>query len=111
MQVTRENFVEVLPLVRESIQMADFISFDAEFTGIKTSMNSEQKDFDSPEDRYQKIKGVVQSYTAIQFGICAFTWDAKAKEYKARPFNFYTFPNSKIQDSFHKGSVSKPLFL
>ena len=41
MQVTRENFVEVLPLVRESIQKADFISFDAEFTGIKTSMNSE----------------------------------------------------------------------
>ena len=33
MQVTRENFAEVLPLVEESIRKADFIAFDAEFTG------------------------------------------------------------------------------
>ena len=33
MEVTNENFMEVLPLVRESIKAADFISLDSEFSG------------------------------------------------------------------------------
>ena len=76
-------------------------------------MSSEQKEYDSPEDRYQKVKEVVQSYTAIQFGIVPFTWDEKAKEYLARPFNFYTFPISRdhIRDSTHKGGADTIAFL
>ena len=33
MEVTNENFEEVLPLIEESIRNADFIAFDAEFSG------------------------------------------------------------------------------
>ena len=33
MEVTRDNFEEMLPLIEESIRNCDFIAFDAEFSG------------------------------------------------------------------------------
>jgi hypothetical protein len=33
MEVTKSNFAEVLPGVKEGIAGADFLSFDLEFTG------------------------------------------------------------------------------
>ena len=33
MQVTSENFEQVLPLLEDSINRADFIAIDTEFTG------------------------------------------------------------------------------
>ncbi|KAL4709972.1 hypothetical protein ACJJTC_003935 [Scirpophaga incertulas] len=34
MEVTKKNFKETLPLIKESIQKADFLAIDAEFTGL-----------------------------------------------------------------------------
>ena len=109
MIVNRENFEYVLPLVEESIRSADYIAFDAEFSGIRTRLETEQSEFDSPEERYQKVKEIVQSYTGIQFGICPFKWDAKAKQYLARPFCFFTFPISQesVRDPCTKFQVSR----
>ena len=36
MDVTKENFVELYPLIIESINSSDFIAFDTEFSGIYT---------------------------------------------------------------------------
>ena len=33
MEVTQDNFELVFPLITESIQQADFIAFDTEFSG------------------------------------------------------------------------------
>lgn len=33
MEVTSENFEQVMPLLRESIDKADFIAIDTEFSG------------------------------------------------------------------------------
>ena len=81
MEVTRENFEEILPLLKESIQGADYIAFDIEFSGklsywsllymismwvgIRTRIKTEHSEFDSPVDRYLKVKEVVQEFTAI----------------------------------------------
>jgi len=35
MDVTRANFAEIFPLIKESIQTAEFIGFDTEFSGNK----------------------------------------------------------------------------
>ena len=35
------------------------------WVGLSTRMATEQSEFDSPEDRYQKVKEVVQEYAAI----------------------------------------------
>ena len=33
MDVTKDNFVELFPLIQESIKASDFIGFDTEFSG------------------------------------------------------------------------------
>ena len=33
MEITQENFYSSLPLIRESIETADFIAIDTEFSG------------------------------------------------------------------------------
>ena len=39
MDVTRNNFADLLPLIRESINQAEFIGFDTEFSGkVKRSI-------------------------------------------------------------------------
>lgn len=36
MDVTRDNFAELLPIIRDSIHQAEFIGFDTEFSGNVT---------------------------------------------------------------------------
>lgn len=33
MEVTKDNFLQLLPLIKESIEAAQFITFDSEFSG------------------------------------------------------------------------------
>ena len=33
MDVTKDNFVDMLPLIKDSIAQAEFIAFDTEFSG------------------------------------------------------------------------------
>ena len=93
MQVTKENFEQVLPLFQESLNKADFIAIDTEFTGKLGAMRpsgfqlkipishvflrpffhhnctsfffylgfnegllDSETDYDTVEERYQKIK-------------------------------------------------------
>ncbi|CDW88855.1 c transferase [Stylonychia lemnae] len=98
-----------LPLIEDSIFQADFISIDTEFSGKKLNFNMIQGycanddekscEYDSVEVRYQKIKAAVQRFSALQIGLCCFRWDESAKKYKCRPFSFYIFPKSKINDN------------
>lgn len=39
MQVDRANLEEVLPDILKHIELADFISFDCEFTGLVTNLD------------------------------------------------------------------------
>ncbi len=52
--------------------------------------------YDTVEDRYQKLKFNCERMNAFQIGICTFKWIPERGKYLARPFNFYVFPNSKI---------------
>lgn len=68
MDITRHNFLQSLPLIADSIQTADFISFDTEFSGsilfliilinillfLGLSVGYEDKghEYDTVEDRY-----------------------------------------------------------
>lgn len=56
MEVTIENFEEVFPLLEDSIRTADFIALDTEFSGINVQDTDEHNEYDSVEERYQKVK-------------------------------------------------------
>lgn len=68
------------------------------FLGHTIGLTDKGNDYDTVEERYQKLKHCVAQFTAFQFGICTFHWDDIMKKYVARPFNFYVFPRSKITD-------------
>ncbi|CAM1310624.1 PARN (predicted) [Pycnogonum litorale] len=90
MEVTRSNFKNNLESIAESISEASFISFDGEFTGL--SQGKGINAFDTPEERYLKLKEGATNFLLIQFGLCAFKYDSKKKMYTHRAFNFYIFP-------------------
>ena len=98
MDITSANFMEELPLISRSIASAEFIAFDSEFSGLSVGFEDKQHDYDSVEDKYQKLKHNCSRMNAFQFGIATFKWDASKKQYSIRPFNFYAFPNSTIMD-------------
>ena len=98
MDITQENFIQSLPLIKKSIRTADFIAFDSEFSGLSVGFDDKQHDYDTVEDKYQKLKYNCERMNAFQIGIATFKWDHVAKKYSIRPFNIYTFPNSTIMD-------------
>ena len=52
MIITEENFQESLPLVKKSIDEAEFISFDMEFSGVHLNLETRLTDYDSVEEAY-----------------------------------------------------------
>lgn len=98
MDITSDNFIEALPLIQKSIDSAEFIAFDTEFSGLSVGFDDKQHDYDSVEDKYQKLKHNCQRMNAFQIGIATFKWDTKDNKYSIRPFNFYVYPNSTIMD-------------
>lgn len=50
--------------------------------------------FDTPEDRYRKLRQKVSDITCIQLGLAIFTYDINNKTYKANTYSFYTYPQT-----------------
>ncbi|CAH0701407.1 unnamed protein product [Spodoptera exigua] len=93
MEVVRKNFKETLPLVKESIDKADFLAIDTEFTGL---MNGRDVTiFDSPEDYYIRLMNGSSEFLLIQFGMSCFYWDEKRNHYLNDTYNFYLYPRGR----------------
>jgi hypothetical protein len=65
MDITANNFLDNLELIRKSIMTADFIAIDSEFSGLSVGFDDKQHDFDSIEDKYQKIRHNCQRMNAF----------------------------------------------
>lgn len=87
------DFKEVLPLVRDSIQAADFLAIDTEFTGLMSGRDVSM--FDSPPEYYATLLNGTADFLLIQFGLCTFYWDEKEKQYMNDAYNFYVFPRGR----------------
>lgn len=66
MEVTKDNFSNLLPLIKESIDGCDFISIDCEFTGLGVDKNLRIDVMDSVESRYLKIAACCKTYLPVQ---------------------------------------------
>ncbi|KAI8331547.1 CAF1 family ribonuclease-domain-containing protein [Chlamydoabsidia padenii] len=96
MEVLKKDFEASLPAIREVILDADFISIDAEFTGLSTP-DVRFNNTDDLQQRYHKVQQHVQAFTIVQYGVCAFKKTNTG--YVAKPFNFYVFggDNNNVQ--------------
>ncbi|NP_001383850.1 poly(A)-specific ribonuclease PARN isoform 4 [Gallus gallus] len=77
MEVIRSNFKDNLSKVYEAIEEADFLAIDGEFSGISDgpSVSALTNGFDTPEERYQKLKKHSMDFLLFQFGLCTFKYD------------------------------------
>ena len=96
MEVTRHTFRDTLPLVEQALDECQFYAFDCEMTGLFVSDRNGLAEGKPPtylhdmEDRYDEMLQSSQSFVINQFGLSTFAWDGTS--YKAKTFNFYTFP-------------------
>ncbi|CAH2037934.1 unnamed protein product, partial [Iphiclides podalirius] len=93
MEVTRKNFKESLPLISESIDKADFLVIDTEFTGLINGRDVSI--FDSPQEYYTTLLNGSTEFLLIQYGLCAFYWNEKENQYMNDAYNFYLFPRGR----------------
>ncbi|CAJ0591545.1 unnamed protein product [Cylicocyclus nassatus] len=71
--VTKKNFCECLPLIKQSIREAVFVSIDFEFLGLAPEKgNGSVSLFDSPYERYEKLCDVVRHFPPCQLGLACF---------------------------------------
>ena len=91
MEILRSSFLHSLPAISEAINSASLLAIDAEFSGLNVKWGVENS-FDTPQERYSKLKEGSKEFIIIQFGLCTFTWDKNQELYIAKPFNFYIFP-------------------
>uniref|UniRef100_A0A8B9YVE7 Poly(A)-specific ribonuclease PARN n=1 Tax=Bos mutus grunniens TaxID=30521 RepID=A0A8B9YVE7_BOSMU len=94
MEIIRSNFKSNLHKVYQAIEEADFFAIDGEFSGISDgpSVTALTNGFDTPEERYQKLKKHSMDFLLFQFGLCTFKYDYTDSKYITKSFNFYVFP-------------------
>jgi len=91
MDVTKENFKEAFKLLEEKISTADFISIDAEFSGLST-IKGQRASYNTLKEDYIRMKTGSDQFLILQYGICLFTWDSNEKKYSVLPFAFNIYP-------------------
>lgn len=77
-------------------------AIDCEFTGLSADPSLDPNLFDTPDERYKKLRQSANKLTICQFGICTFTRTAAtadmvpalANRYEGKCFSFYLFPMS-----------------
>jgi len=90
MEITVNNFKQRLPEIEQAIESSTFVSIDGEFTGLTAHRGISP--FDTPAERYDKVKESVRQFLLIQFGLSTFHYDKPSNSYKNRTYNFYVWP-------------------
>ncbi|GFR63916.1 poly(A)-specific ribonuclease PARN [Elysia marginata] len=93
MDITKHNFYEELDNILKAIEESTFLSIDGEFTGLDAEGCSHCAPFDTPSERYSKLKNGSTDFLLLQVGLCAFKVDEGKRMYEAKPYNFYLFPS------------------
>ena len=55
LQVTKDNFSEVLPIVEQALKDCHFYAFDCEMTGLKHTYNDSISYFADMQERYAQV--------------------------------------------------------
>lgn len=95
MEITSENFERQYSVLEAAIKDASFIAMDCEFTGLQSEKVLHA--FDTPEERYEKLREKAQEFLVVQVGVCAFKFVKEKHGYEYKAFNIYTFPKQTIR--------------
>ena len=60
LQVTKDNFLEVLPIVEQALKHCQFYAFDCEMTGLKHTYNDSISYFADMQERYVQVRSLAE---------------------------------------------------
>ena len=106
MIVNNDNYKQAFEIFKQSCDIAKFVSFDCEMTGLSTELKNEHTRYDTQDLRYYKMKQGVQKFDLIQFGLTFLIEKERPRNenqsegdveqyYLERSFTFYLFKNPK----------------
>ncbi|XP_042684712.1 poly(A)-specific ribonuclease PNLDC1 isoform X1 [Centrocercus urophasianus] len=113
MDVGAADFARCLPSLRDRVRRAAFLGLDMEFTGLHSvfPQNNQPSLFDSPAERYQKVRQSVQRFTITQLGLAIFS-EENSNKYVVHSYNFFLFPSTLgVMDAEFTLSASSIQFL
>lgn len=72
LQITRTNFQQSLPVIKQALHDCQFFAFDCEMTGLEV-LETKQEYLDQIEDRYHMVMPVTDHPTSFPAGTyCSF---------------------------------------
>ncbi|XP_049826457.1 poly(A)-specific ribonuclease PARN isoform X2 [Aethina tumida] len=89
MDVTKSNFNQLLPAIKDAIKNCTFASIDCEMTGLNVIRDINA--FDTPGEYYVKVKKNCLDFLVIQYGLSLFRYDEENNIFKQSTYNFYIF--------------------
>ena len=121
MIVDNQNYRQTYEIFKNTCDIAKFVSFDCEMTGLNLGIKTEPTKYDTQEFRYYKVKQGVEKFDLIQLGLTFFIEKEKEKEkenenkigieqyYIERSFTFYLFKNPQIK--YFDNEKNKNIFI
>lgn len=91
-QVTRDNYEELLPEIKAKIGLCNFVTIDTELTGLSSNKANQYNLFDTPQDRYTKVRSSAINFGLLQYGISTFTYNQSTKAFDTNTYSFYLWP-------------------
>ncbi|VDK43485.1 unnamed protein product [Anisakis simplex] len=116
MDVTDDNFAQLLPQILNTVQNASFVAFDLEFLGFHGDDDANRPSlFDSPVERYRKQRLSVLKFPPVQWGLALFTAVDDGRQYaiiiyKVDVYNIYLFKRT-INRRVYSFSIPSIAFL
>lgn len=123
MNISRLNYTQTLPLIKQSIRQAHFLAFDLEMSGIMTEELTSPSIIDSvpptkvdasslwkTKTKHQQVH--TPAIRTLHLHTTPPTQQVLPPAYRiiAQPFNFYIFPlglsNDILKFSFHAGTMN-----
>ncbi|KAF7409761.1 hypothetical protein HZH68_004142 [Vespula germanica] len=92
--ISKQNFQKMYPTVKTSLENAQVIAIDAEFSGLESDDSSKPSLFDTIEERYEKLRKTSENFIIIQFGITCIEQVPSQNKYNTKMFKFFLFPAS-----------------
>ena len=112
MIVDNQNYKQVYEIFKNTCDIAKFVSFDCEMTGLNIGMKTEPTKYDTQEYRYYKVKQGVEKFDLIQLGLTFFIEKEKENKleqyYLERSFTFYLFKN--LLNKYFDNEKNKNIF-
>ncbi|XP_075558259.1 poly(A)-specific ribonuclease PARN-like isoform X1 [Dermacentor variabilis] len=95
MEVTAKNFQEQFGQLKAAVENASFVAVDCEFTGLHLDRSTHA--YDTPEERYRKLRETSLDFLVVQVGVCTFQYDKEKHGYNYKAFNFYVCPKQTVK--------------